>query len=98
MNRSSGEWIPHDINKGHLDYVFYLISFLCLINLAIYVFVSKSYVYRDAGVEHGKYTFLFLFWCFFLGDFCLDAFHIADQSKVKDTQPLLKNEQRKNSD
>ncbi|KZV49379.1 Peptide transporter 2 isoform 1, partial [Dorcoceras hygrometricum] len=41
-------WIPDNLNKGHLDYFFWLLAGLSLLNLVIYVFCSKNYKSKKA--------------------------------------------------
>lgn len=41
-------WIPDNLNKGHLDYFFWLLAGLSLLNLVIYVFCSKKYKSKKA--------------------------------------------------
>ncbi|XP_073305484.1 protein NRT1/ PTR FAMILY 8.3 [Primulina huaijiensis] len=41
-------WIPDNLNKGHLDYFFWLLAGLSLLNLVIYVFCSKKYKSKNA--------------------------------------------------
>ncbi|XP_073031165.1 protein NRT1/ PTR FAMILY 8.3-like [Primulina eburnea] len=36
-------WIPDNLNKGHLDYLFWLLAGLSLLNLVIHVFCSKNF-------------------------------------------------------
>jgi peptide/histidine transporter 3/4 len=42
---SGGEpgWIPEDLNKGHLDYFFWMMAALCLMNLAQFAHFSVRY-------------------------------------------------------
>ena len=39
------EWLPSDINDGHLDYFFFLLAGLMLLNLLIYIPVAYCYKY-----------------------------------------------------
>lgn len=41
-------WIPDNLNKGHLDYFFWLLAGLSLVNLVIYIFCSKKYKSKKA--------------------------------------------------
>ncbi|KAL8100653.1 protein NRT1/ PTR FAMILY 8.3 [Apium graveolens] len=36
-------WIPDNLNKGHLDYFFWLLAGLSLANMVIYIFCAKMY-------------------------------------------------------
>ncbi|XP_042455836.1 protein NRT1/ PTR FAMILY 8.3-like isoform X1 [Zingiber officinale] len=42
-NGGSPGWIPDDLNKGHLDYYFLLLTSICTLNLTAYVFTSRNY-------------------------------------------------------
>lgn len=39
-------WIPNNLNMGHLDYFFWLLAILSVINFFAYIFVAKSYTYK----------------------------------------------------
>lgn len=36
-------WIPNNLNKGHLDYFFWLLAGLSLANMVVYIFCAKIY-------------------------------------------------------
>jgi peptide/histidine transporter 3/4 len=38
-------WIPDDLDKGHLEYVYWIVAMLTAINLAAFVHVSQSFEY-----------------------------------------------------
>lgn len=42
-NGGSPGWIPDDLNKGHLDYYFLLLTIICTLNFTAYVFTSRYY-------------------------------------------------------
>ena len=42
------EWLPNDINKGHLDNFFFLLAGLMVFNLCIYILVAHFYKYAPA--------------------------------------------------
>lgn len=42
-------WIPDNLNEGHLDYFFWLLAGLSLLNLVIYVFCAKLYKSKKAS-------------------------------------------------
>uniref|UniRef100_A0A1D1Z7N0 Peptide transporter PTR2 n=1 Tax=Anthurium amnicola TaxID=1678845 RepID=A0A1D1Z7N0_9ARAE len=42
-------WIPDNLNKGHLDYYFWLLAGLSSLNLLIYVFCSSRYKYKKTS-------------------------------------------------
>ncbi|XP_048425071.1 protein NRT1/ PTR FAMILY 8.2-like [Pyrus x bretschneideri] len=39
-------WIPDNLNYGHLDYFFWLLAMLSVLNLVVYLFISKWYTYK----------------------------------------------------
>lgn len=41
-------WIPDNLNKGHLDYFFWLLAGLSFLNLVIYIFCAKVYKSKKA--------------------------------------------------
>ncbi|XP_042482847.1 protein NRT1/ PTR FAMILY 3.1 [Macadamia integrifolia] len=60
---SSGRWLPNNINKGKLEYLYWLITLLQLLNLIYYILCAKFYRWKpiethqkevdtnDAGIE-----------------------------------------------
>ncbi|KAG9140352.1 hypothetical protein Leryth_018513, partial [Lithospermum erythrorhizon] len=49
-------WIPDNLNEGHLDYFFWLLAGLSLVNLLIYVVCAKHYKLKKAFVRfHNAY-------------------------------------------
>lgn len=43
-------WIPDNLNYGHLDYFFYLLAILSVLNLGVYLLIARWYTYkRPAG-------------------------------------------------
>ncbi|GER50005.1 major facilitator superfamily protein [Striga asiatica] len=54
-----GNWLPEDLNKGRLDYFYYLVTGLCALNLGYFLVCAKWYVYKGTsvgvvGVEMGE--------------------------------------------
>lgn len=39
-------WIPDNLNRGHLDYFYWLLAILSLINFVVYLWISKWYKYK----------------------------------------------------
>ena len=39
-------WISDDLNKGHLDYFFWLLAMLCVGNFGGYLLVARWYNYK----------------------------------------------------
>lgn len=44
-NKNPG-WIPNNLNYGHLDYFFWLLAGLSVLNLGAYLLISKWYTYK----------------------------------------------------
>ncbi|VAH72038.1 unnamed protein product [Triticum turgidum subsp. durum] len=46
-------WIPDNLNVGHLDYFFWLLAALSLLNFAVYLLIASWYTYKKtAGDDH----------------------------------------------
>ncbi|GFZ01638.1 peptide transporter 1 [Actinidia rufa] len=46
-------WLPDNLNYGHLDYFFWLLAILSVINLGVFIMVAKWYTYkRPLGTLH----------------------------------------------
>lgn len=41
-------WIPDNLNRGHLDYFFWLLAILSLLNFFVYLWIAKRYTYKKA--------------------------------------------------
>ncbi|KAL6616563.1 hypothetical protein ACP70R_038833 [Stipagrostis hirtigluma subsp. patula] len=39
-------WIPDNINRGHLDYFFWLLAMLCIGNFGAYILIARWYTYK----------------------------------------------------
>ncbi|CAI9761859.1 unnamed protein product [Fraxinus pennsylvanica] len=39
-------WIPDNLNRGHLDYFYWLLAILSLINFLVYLLIAKFYTYK----------------------------------------------------
>eukprot|EP01023_Acetabularia_acetabulum_P009011 TRINITY_DN13967_c1_g1_i2.p1 TRINITY_DN13967_c1_g1~~TRINITY_DN13967_c1_g1_i2.p1 ORF type:complete len:623 (-),score=82.66 TRINITY_DN13967_c1_g1_i2:1000-2868(-) len=46
------DWLPNDYNKGHLNYYFFLLAFIMLLNICLFVFVASKYQYKV--VDHSQ--------------------------------------------
>ncbi|KVI11523.1 hypothetical protein Ccrd_010065 [Cynara cardunculus var. scolymus] len=42
-------WIPDNLNKGHLDYFYWLLAVLSLLNMMVYVAIAKWYTYKKVS-------------------------------------------------
>lgn len=41
-------WIPDNLNRGHLDYFYWLLAILSVLNLFVYLWISRWYTYKKA--------------------------------------------------
>uniref|UniRef100_A0A2N9H3A1 Major facilitator superfamily (MFS) profile domain-containing protein n=1 Tax=Fagus sylvatica TaxID=28930 RepID=A0A2N9H3A1_FAGSY len=50
---ATGEWLPEDLNKGRLDYFYYMVAGLEVVNLGYFIMCAKWYKYKgsDTGVH-----------------------------------------------
>ncbi|KAJ4833817.1 hypothetical protein Tsubulata_043966, partial [Turnera subulata] len=56
-NSKYGDWLPDDLNKGRLDYFYYVISALGVLNFVYFLFCAKWYRYKgsdDGSIEMVK--------------------------------------------
>lgn len=44
---SSGNWLPEDLNAGRLDYFYYLVTGLGVLNLVYFLICARWYKYKD---------------------------------------------------
>ncbi|KAG1337755.1 protein NRT1/ PTR FAMILY 8.1 [Cocos nucifera] len=42
-------WIPDNLNRGHLDYFFWLLAVLSLVNFIVYLWIAKWYTYKKTA-------------------------------------------------
>ncbi|KAK9920463.1 hypothetical protein M0R45_029018 [Rubus argutus] len=42
-------WIPNNLNKGHLDYFYWLLTILSIINFLVYLLIAKWYTYKKVS-------------------------------------------------
>lgn len=47
-------WIPDNLNEGHLDRFFWLVSGLCLLNLVVFVYFASRYRYKKNSWNTSK--------------------------------------------
>lgn len=45
-------WIPDNLNYGHLDYFFWLLGLLSVLNLGVFLLVAKWYTYKRPVVSN----------------------------------------------
>lgn len=41
-------WIPDNLNRGHLDYFYWLLAIMSLLNFFAYLWIAKGYTYKKA--------------------------------------------------
>ncbi|KAK9278270.1 hypothetical protein L1049_027835 [Liquidambar formosana] len=51
MGAATGNWLPEDLNKGRLDYFYYLVAVLGVINLGYFLVCAKWYKYKGTGAS-----------------------------------------------
>ncbi|CAL0330645.1 unnamed protein product [Lupinus luteus] len=44
---ATGNWVPEDLNKGKLDYFYYMLTALEVLNLGFFILCSKWYKYKE---------------------------------------------------
>ncbi|CAN0879756.1 Protein NRT1/ PTR FAMILY 8.2 [Linum grandiflorum] len=42
-------WIPDNLNRGHLDYFYWLLAILSLVNFFVYLWIAKWYTYKKTS-------------------------------------------------
>lgn len=42
-------WIPDNLNRGHLDYFYWLLSVLSFLNFLVYLWIAKRYKYKKVA-------------------------------------------------
>ncbi|KAH9313812.1 hypothetical protein KI387_022439, partial [Taxus chinensis] len=45
----NGGWLPNNLNRGRLDYFYWLLTILSIINLVIFLVFARWYKYKDEG-------------------------------------------------
>jgi len=40
---TNGKWIQNDLNQSHIDYFYWLLTFLIVVNLTMYLFFARRY-------------------------------------------------------
>ncbi|XP_027331422.1 protein NRT1/ PTR FAMILY 2.9-like [Abrus precatorius] len=46
---ATGNWLPEDLNKGRLDFFYYMIAALEVLNLGYFLMCSRWYKYKETG-------------------------------------------------
>jgi peptide/histidine transporter 3/4 len=48
--RSGGEsWFSDNLNRAHLDYFYWILAALAALEIAVFVYIAKRYVYKNKG-------------------------------------------------
>ena len=47
----SDPWFPNEINDGKLENLFFFLGGLMVLNIVVFIFIARSYKYRDVGVH-----------------------------------------------
>ncbi|XP_058729055.1 protein NRT1/ PTR FAMILY 8.1-like [Vicia villosa] len=42
-------WIPDNMNRGHLDYFYWLLTILSMVNFIVYLWIAKRYTYKKVS-------------------------------------------------
>ena len=50
LNSIMAGWIPDNLNKGHLEYVFFVLAALMALNIVIFLHLSSKFDYRGADL------------------------------------------------
>ncbi|XP_038686952.1 protein NRT1/ PTR FAMILY 2.11-like isoform X2 [Tripterygium wilfordii] len=50
----TGDWLPEDLNKGRLDYFYYLVAGLGVLNLGFFVICASKYKYKGSSDTHAS--------------------------------------------
>ncbi|XP_048139058.1 protein NRT1/ PTR FAMILY 2.11-like [Rhodamnia argentea] len=48
---ANGDWLPEDLNKGKLDYFYYLVGVLQALNLGYFIVCARWYKYKGSGIS-----------------------------------------------
>jgi len=52
---SNGDWYPSDdFNHGHMEYFFFMLSGLMLINFVVFLYIASSYKYKTVQPARRK--------------------------------------------
>ena len=45
-------WIPDNLNRGHIDYFYWVLAILSVVNFFVYLWISSWYKYKVTGIEN----------------------------------------------
>jgi hypothetical protein len=46
LRAQTGDWLPEDLNKGRLEYLYYMITALGILNFRYFLVCAKCYRYK----------------------------------------------------
>ncbi|XP_004301307.1 PREDICTED: probable peptide/nitrate transporter At5g62680-like [Fragaria vesca subsp. vesca] len=49
---ATGNWLPEDLNKGRLDYYYYLITAIATVNFGYFLLIASWYQYKGTGIDN----------------------------------------------
>ena len=49
---ATGNWLPDDLNKGRLDYFYYMIAALGVVNFGYFLICASWYQYKGSGIDN----------------------------------------------
>ncbi len=55
----NGGWIGNDLNQSHMDYFYWLLAALSIVNLAAYILCASCYTYKNNGNKNFSTSELF---------------------------------------
>ncbi|KAJ0106482.1 hypothetical protein Patl1_17872 [Pistacia atlantica] len=54
---ATGDWLPDDLNKGRLDYFYYLVAALGVLNLGYFIVCARWYKYKGSDDANSPHEF-----------------------------------------
>ncbi|XP_050376451.1 protein NRT1/ PTR FAMILY 2.11-like [Argentina anserina] len=48
---ATGNWLPEDLNKGRLDYYYYMIAAFGVVNFGYFLLIASWYQYKGTGID-----------------------------------------------
>ncbi|XP_031274929.1 protein NRT1/ PTR FAMILY 5.4-like, partial [Pistacia vera] len=52
--RAGGTWLSNNINRAHLDYFYWVLAGLSALNLCIFIWIAKRFVYKKVVKEESR--------------------------------------------
>ena len=44
---SSSRWIPDNLNDGNIEYLFYILTIICILSTLLYMYTIKNFRYKE---------------------------------------------------